>query len=289
MVELKTAALTLLRLISRPQLCRLVQWLRSPAGGVRAAEEIFSAGGLFSTSEADGAPRRPKACNPAGTNPADLDVTHALSAAGAAAVPALLSILHEYIGVRSAALATQTSSNSTEEQYDEATDASWGPACSAAALLGNRNALTVPELQKPVCSTLARCVTLPGVHRWVRRNAVEALGTAAQGITGDVAVEVARSLVRAITPHGEQQTHEGDQYDTEATVRVHAVLSVARLARCWRQGPQEPARDCVAELLAATPLLSSIAAGEDIDKDHRLGGTMGDYATHALSQLEART
>ena len=243
---------------------RLIDCLRSD--GVGEAAQIFEAGGVFGTQEAEGAPRRAKACNPAGTNPADLDVTHALAAAGSAAVPALLDALAE----------------GAEEP--------WAVSCAAATLLGNANALASEDGILAACEALARCAETPNGHRWVRRNAVEALGTAAQGLyDAATRARVAQALVTALRhdaapPDPEpEDAAERDQYDTEATVRVAAVLSVARLAGQWQAQGRRSGMD---EFAVATPLLVAMAEGRDADAKHRLGGTMGDYAKYAVRHLE---
>ena len=275
-------------------------WLRSSDGGQRAAQQIFEAGGVFSTAEQEGATRRAKACNPAGTNPADLDVTHALAAAGAVAVPPLLTVLQQH-----AEAASRVDLSKVRGDVDR-----WAAACSAAAVLGNANAVwdvhgndkSSREQQstaQQVCVALAKSAS-QNTHRWVRRNAVESLGTAAQAVSDcDTQIQVAHALVGAIAcagpavkegDHANEETEQGDadQYDTEATVRVHAVLSVARLANVWWSHNQRSGLSGLEALSAATPLLDAILAGDDVDckQGHRLSGTMIDYARHALLQLE---
>eukprot|EP01047_Picozoa_sp_COSAG01_P016241 COSAG01_NODE_827_length_13280_cov_8.064107_9_plen_220_part_00 len=60
--------------------------LGSPATE-EAVRAIMAEGWAHSTNEWRGPRRQSKACNPSGTNPADLDAMHALAAAGAAALP----------------------------------------------------------------------------------------------------------------------------------------------------------------------------------------------------------
>ena len=283
--------------------CRLVGWLHSSDGGQRAAQQIFDAGGVFSTAEQEGATRRAKACNPAGTNPADLDVTHALAAAGAIAVPPLLTALQQH-----AEAANRVDPAKVRGDIDR-----WAAACSAAAVLGNANVVwdvhgndnhsrehvLQQSTAQQVCVALAQSASQK-THRWVRRNAVESLGTAAQAVSDcDTQVQVAHALIGAIvcaSPAVEEGDHakeekeqgEADQYDTEATVRVHAVLSVARLANVWWSHNQRSGLSGLEALSAAIPLLDAIVAGDDGDckRGHRLSGTMIDYARHALLQLE---
>jgi hypothetical protein len=282
----------------------LMTWLRSQEGGVTAAKAIHDAGGQFSTSEDDGAPRRSKACNPAGTNPADLDVTHALAAAGAAAVKPLLAALEQQQQLHG----DDEQGEEEEETEEEEEEGAWAVACSAAAVLGNANALQQHDDQDgnseegmalQVCQALARCVLRPSSHRWVRRNAVESLGTAAQGLyDAATRAEVAKALVRAIDHPGQSEGEERaaqrseeeaaeseDQYDTDCIVRAHAVLSLARLANAWQH---QGRRSGMEGLAMAAPLLTAMVKGEDADSQngHRLSGTMADYARHALERLE---
>lgn len=153
-----------------------MDWLYSADGGQSAAQQILEAGGVFSTAEQEGATRRAKACNPAGTNPADLDVTHALAAAGSAAVPSLLRALQQH-----------EEAAGCEEASDTVP---WTVACSAAAVLGNANALSACDvngtasqhppqsLAREVCQALARCA-----QNYLRFVAFESL-TGAFGAPG---------------------------------------------------------------------------------------------------------
>ena len=281
---------------------RLMGWLRSSDGGQCAAQQIYEAGGMFSTAEHEGATRRAKACNPAGTNPADLDVTHALAAAGAVAVPSLLTALQQY---------AEAATNRVDPAKVRGDVDRWAAACSAAAVLGNANAvwdvhgndpnrdhILQQSVAQRVCVALAKSASQKS-HRWVRRNAVESLGTTGQAVSDcDTQVEVAHALVGAIAYVGqaveegdhakeEQEQGDADQYDTEATVRVHAILSVARLANVWWSHNQRSGLSGLEALSAATPLLDAIVAGDDVDckRGHRLSGTMIDYARHALLLL----
>ena len=137
-----------------------MEWLSKPDGGQRAAQQIFEAGGVFSTAEQEGAPRRAKACNPAGTNPADLDVTHALAAAGAAAVPTLLRALRQHTDAINRVETSEMGSETVP----------WAVACSAATVLGNPNAVLGVHgntgnsdehiVAQDVCQALARCANV---------------------------------------------------------------------------------------------------------------------------------
>ena len=133
----------------------------------------------------------------------------------------------------------------------------------------------------------------------MRRNAVESLGTAAQGLyDAATRAEVAKALVRAIDHPGQSEGEERaaqrseeeaaeseDQYDTDCIVRAHAVLSLARLANAWQH---QGRRSGMEDLAMAAPLLTAMVKGEDADSQngHRLSGTMADYARHALERLE---
>ena len=231
-----------------------LDWLRS-AEGQETAEAIVAAGGVFGTAEREGAPRRAKACNPAGTNPADMDVTHALIAAGSASVPLMLEALR----------------NDAEP---------WGVLASAAVVLGNVR--VEPADVEAVSLALAHCAA-PGRHRWLRRNSVEALGTVAQTLTNtDARAKVAATLTATLAgqgqdeggeeEQGESEQEEEDQYGSEETVMTTAALSIARLADGWR----------CKSLSCAAPTLAAVL---EEDANHRLAGTMRHYAAHALARV----
>lgn len=97
-----------------------------------------------STNEFRGRKRQSKACNPSGTNPADLDLMHALAAAGAPVLPVLLKALR------------------SEE--------SWWVRAAMASAIGSLGCGTDAAID-----ALAQAVSTDD-NVWVRRNAAEALG-----------------------------------------------------------------------------------------------------------------
>ena len=99
------------------------------------------------TNEHRGPRRQSKACNPSGTNPADLDLMHALAAAGAPVLPLLLETLRS---------PTQA----------------WWVRAAAAAAIGNLG----PGTDAAAEALATACVEDEDV--WVRRNAAESLGFA---------------------------------------------------------------------------------------------------------------
>lgn len=91
--------------------------------------------------------------------------------------------------------------------------------------------------------------------------------------------------------HNEVSCNEeepADEYDTEATVRITAVLSIARLAKVWSCHGRRSGTAGLEALVSKRQVLAEIVAGNDLDsrRGHRLSGTMRDYARHALMQLE---
>ena len=101
----------------------------------------------------EGAPRRAKACNPAGTNPADLDIAHALALAGPAAIgPATAALSDGFAG--------------------------WWVRAAAASVLGAAGAA---EDDTAAAGRLGALTTAMGeVDDWVRRNAAESVGIVLQ-------------------------------------------------------------------------------------------------------------
>ncbi len=103
-------------------------------------------------------------------NPADTDVAHALSAAGAAALPALLTTL--------------------EAQATEA----WWVTCTIVSVLGSLGHVVhnaAAEQQLRIAKGLMKA--LKHEHVWVRRNAADAVGTTVpllQHIVGDDHIHV---------------------------------------------------------------------------------------------------
>ena len=270
----------------------LLQWLRSEDGGGAAALEIVRAGGAFSTAATEGAPRRSKATNPAGTNPADVDVVHALAAAGLGAAPWLLQCL--------------TSADDDDANAPEP----WHVQCAAATLLGvlplgGPNSAASCEV---VCAALVRAAARESSGVWVRRNACEALGAAAQALQGEEGRRaVAAALTQALTvrrprtnPLSEPSVLEAedDDYCGGQSVVACAALSIAQLAVAWRgeisccsrssgNAGSEVGFDIAATTESLSPLVEVTAVGaEGGAAGHRLRTTIADYAAHALRCLE---
>jgi hypothetical protein len=131
---------------------KLLDLLNSPSTK-EAVQGILTEAWTHSTNEWRGPRRQSKACNPSGTNPADLDAMHALAAAGAPALPALLRTLGDTTGatpwwVRSAAAAAI---------------GSLGPAASQEGVVEALSAVLVDDAEESV---------------WLRRNCAESLGYA---------------------------------------------------------------------------------------------------------------
>jgi HEAT repeat protein len=123
--------------------------LRSPATE-EAVRAIMAEGWAHSTNEWRGPRRQSKACNPSGTNPADLDAMHALAAAGAAALPPLLRTLADI-------------------------DAPWWVRSAAASAIGSLGAAASRE---GVVEVLSAVLGNDAEELWLRRNCAESLGYA---------------------------------------------------------------------------------------------------------------
>ena len=122
----------------------LIQKLRSEVGAL--AEEI--AGGYAATIDPGFNPAALRAMNPAET-----EVSKALSAAGGAAMPALLELL------------------------EDAASEPWWVSCTAASVLGYvGHAATEASAADQLRIAAALTAALSHEHLWVRRNAADALG-----------------------------------------------------------------------------------------------------------------
>jgi hypothetical protein len=177
----------------------LVQMLGSPATEA-AVDDVLLEAFNHSTSEFRGRKRQSKACNPSGTNPADLDLMHALAAAGAPVLPVLL----------------QTLRSDSAEWWVRAAMASAigsiGPGAHVAA-----GALTVALAEDG--------------NIWVRRNAAEALGYAlGPGVPAATALAAAAALMDALAELDDADEFNYEQsYPYHETLRQAAAVALARV------------------------------------------------------------
>jgi hypothetical protein len=179
----------------------LVAMLGSAATAA-TVDGILLEGWNHSTNEFRGLARVSKACNPSGTNPADLDAMHALAAAGTAVLPTLLQALAD---------------RETQPWWVRAACAtaigSVGPGADAAA------AALIASLNEDE-------------DLWVRRNSVEALGFALPNDAPAATAEAAAAaLVRTLEDRDDVESFDYEQSGSyKETLRQQAALALARLA-----------------------------------------------------------
>eukprot|EP01052_Picozoa_sp_SAG31_P024567 SAG31_NODE_2098_length_6450_cov_11.236813_3_plen_339_part_00 len=192
----------------------LVRELSSPATK-RAVDDILLEAFSHSTNEFRGRPRHSKACNPSGTNPADLDLMHALAAAGASVLPVLLE------GLQS--------------------DSGWWVRAAMAAAIGSLG---------PGSHVAAEALTLAVANDediWVRRNAAEALGYV---LCTETSPKTAVAAVKALTAALEERDREEEfnyeqNYAYCETFRQAAALALARVVKLPAVARTHEARDAL--------------------------------------------
>ena len=192
-----------------------------------AVDGILSEAWSHSTNEFRGPRRQSKACNPSGTNPADLDAMHALAAAGAPALPLLMHTLRDVHG------------------------SEWWVRAAAAAAIGS---LGPSSCTVGVAEALAEVLANEDEEIWVRRNCAESLGYV---ISPDAPAAVARPGVHALMQalKRDEEEHEQLEYDQPEsymeTVRQAAAASMARLA--VHPCAEDAARSMHDAFIAASP------------------------------------
>ena len=172
----------------------LIQKLRSEGGAL--AEEI--AEGYAASIDPGFNPAALRAMNPAET-----EVSKALSAAGGAAMPALLELL------------------------EDAASEPWWVSCTAASVLGYvANAASEASAADQLRIAAALTAALSHEHLWVRRNAADALGVVVptmHHLEGHAVVSAAIEGLAELAVSEEEFLESG-------IVRLSAVISLARLA-----------------------------------------------------------
>ena len=186
---------------------QLMEKLRSEVQGGALAEEI-------ATGWAASIPRAgwDGTFNPAALrslNPADTDVSHALSAAGAAALPELLGVL--------------------EDQQQEP----WWAACTAVSVLGSLGHVAKEAMgsdQLRIVDGLLEA--LDHEHVWVRRNAADALGTTVPLLQQLTTMGHGTAIVDAVIDGlATLATNDTSSIAVETeTARLSATIALARLA-----------------------------------------------------------
>ena len=184
-----------------PKVAReLVDMLGSDATK-KAVDGILLEAYNHATNEHRGPRRQSKACNPSGTNPADLDAMHALAAAGAPVLPLLLETLCS-------------------------PSQPWWVRAAAAAAIGNLG----PGTDAAAEALATACVEDEDV--WVRRNAAESLGFA---LPPDAPAATAEAAANALL-HLLADVDTADEFDYEQaynyleTARQAAATALARVA-----------------------------------------------------------
>lgn len=204
-----------------------------------AVAGILTEAWTHSTNEYRGPRRQSKACNPSGTNPADLDAMHALAAAGAPALPLLRRTLTDV-------------------------NASWWVRAAAAAAIGSLGPAVTDD--DSLVAVLAAIVTDPSAETWLRRNCAESLGYVLPPTAPlTAAAEAVPALLQALAERDlliddeEQVAGRSFEYDRPAsyheTVRQAAATALARVTVhpwCALHGGAELAQALYTEFSATT-------------------------------------
>jgi HEAT repeat protein len=232
-----------------------------------AVEGILLEGYNHSTNEFRGSKRQSKACNPSGTNPADLDATHALAAAGAPVLSILLQAL-----LRS-------------ESSPSALASPWWVRAAAATAIGSLGPLAAagPSSRshsrgvEAAVEALATALVQDDAI-WVRRNCAESLGYVLHPDTPAATAKMAAAaLVQALADCDDiDQLDDGFNYEQSEQYR-ETVRQAAATALC-----RAVANPAVRQLPGLTDALYAACV---IEIPHKLNSVTQWSAAVALQRI----
>ncbi len=194
---------------------QLVRMLGS-ASTKAAVDDVLLEAFNHSTNEFRGRKRQSKACNPSGTNPADLDLMHALAAAGAPVLPVLLKSLRS--------------------------DKAWWVRAAMASAIGSLGVGTDAAVE-----ALVQAVS-KDENVWVRRNAAEALGYTLGPTAHRTSAEAAAIALTAALHEKDENVREFNYEQSYPYVETLRQAAATALARAMAH-PAVASATCVPEAL----------------------------------------